>query len=270
MPDRATPDVFDISTPSVARMYDYLLDGKDHFPSDRAACETLLRRVPSMKKLAFDSRAFVRRVVHALAAQYGVRQFIEYGSGLPTRGNIHEVAQHVDPHCRVVYVDNDPLVRSVGAALLQRNANTVFIEADMRDTKGIFEHPKVESFLDRKEPVAALFVSVLHCIPDEDDPKTLVRRVADCLVPGSFMAICQLVSNSPGLRASVSDFMQEQTRERWGRVRERRDVQEYFEHLQVEEPGLVEVSQWRAADRERRAWTAVEWEEYGGLGKITR
>jgi hypothetical protein len=271
MPDRGPRDSsVDISIPSVARMYDDLLDGRDNFPVDRAANKALLERVPSMKNLALQNRQFLRRVVRVLATDYGIRQFIDHGSGLPTQDNVHEVAQSVDPSCRVVYVDNDPIVRNIGGALLQRNENTAVLQADLRDTAGIFADPEVERLINREEPVAALFVSVLHCIPDADDPKGVVARVRDLLPDGSFLVVCQLVSDDEKIRAFVTDFMAEETHGNWGRVREKKDVLGYFDGLEIQEPGLVEVSTWRPGADNVPVQTTFEWEEYGGLGRIRR
>ncbi len=167
---RPLADTIDVTIPSVARMYDYYLGGKDNYAVDRAACEELDQVVPSTRALAVNNRRFLRRVVRWLAEEQGVRQFIDHGSGLPTQDNVHEVAQRVAPDARVVYIDNDPIVLAHGRALLEENRNTAVIQADMRDTDGILGHPEVTRLIDFDRPVAALFVSVLHCIPDEDDP----------------------------------------------------------------------------------------------------
>ncbi|MFJ5725772.1 SAM-dependent methyltransferase [Streptomyces sp. NPDC093149] len=261
----------DVRTPSVARMYDHLLDGKDNFAADRAACNHLLQQVPSMKDLALNNRAFLQRVVQALAEEHCIRQFIDHGSGLPTQDNVHQIAQRVDATSRVVYVDNDPIVRSVGGALLETDDRTAVLQADMRDTQQIFDSEPVRQLIDFREPVGALFVSVLHCIPDTDRPVELIRRVRSKLASGSVMVICQLVSQSERIRDDVSSFMDRETQGHWGRVRTRADVESYFEDsgLAVVEPGLVEVSQWRPA-----AMPAVppqrsfEWEEFGGAGLV--
>lgn len=141
--DTSIPKNIDVNVPSVARMYDYYLGGKDNYPADRVACEQLLEHVPSTKVLAVNNRRFLRRVVHHLASEYGIRQFIDHGSGLPTQDNVHQVAQLVDRDSRVVYIDNDPIVLAHGKAILEENDRTAVIQADMRDTEGIFGHPEV-------------------------------------------------------------------------------------------------------------------------------
>ncbi|MEV7862952.1 SAM-dependent methyltransferase [Streptomyces hirsutus] len=260
----------DVGIPSVARMYDSLLGGRDNYPADRAACEELLRHVPSMRELALNNREFLRRVVHVLAAKYGIRQFIDHGSGLPTLDNVHEIAQRVDPSSRVVYIDNDPIVRAIGGVLLASNENTAVLQADMRDTDEIFASEPVERLIDRNEPVAALFVSVLHCIPDRDRPTELIARVADRLPDGSMMVVCQLVSDSAQIRDAVSRFMDEQTQGHWGRVREKKDVAGFCAPLDVIQPGLVEVSTWQPRHDDVPTQLSWEWEEYGGVGFVRR
>jgi hypothetical protein len=248
-------------------MYDYFLGGKDNYPADRTASEELLKQVPSTKVLAVNNRHFLRRVVRVLAQDYGIRQFIDHGSGLPTQDNVHEIAARIDPESRVVYIDNDPIVLAHGRALLESSGNTAVIQADMRDTEGIMGHSEVRRLIDFSQPVAALFVSVLHCIPDSDDPAGLVRRTAERLVPGSCVAACQLVSDDASVRDFATDFMARATHGNWGRVRERRDVEGYLDGMEVLPPGLVEVSTWRPDNDLAPKQSSQEWIEYGGVGR---
>ncbi|MEU1017264.1 SAM-dependent methyltransferase [Streptomyces sp. NPDC005898] len=257
----------DVSIPSVARMYDYYLGGKDNYAVDRAACEELNKVVPSTRVLAINNRRFLQRAVRWLAQEQGIRQFLDHGSGLPTQDNVHQVAQRVDPDSRVVYVDNDPIVLAHGRALLEENENTAVIQADMRDTDGIMSHPEVERLIDFTQPVAALFVSVLHCIPDEDDPAGLIRRVADRLAPGSFLVVCQLVSEDQKTRDFVTDFMRVSTQGQWGRVRTAAELGAILEGLEVLEPGLVEVSTWKPDGDVGPKQLTMEWIEYGGIAR---
>lgn len=248
-------------------MYDYYLGGKDNYAVDREACDELSKVVPSTQVLAINNRRFLQRAVRWLARERGIRQFIDHGSGLPTQDNVHQVAQQVDPESRVVYVDNDPIVLAHGRALLEENDHTAVIQADMRDTEGIFGSPEVERLIDFSRPVAALFVSVLHCIPDSDDPGGLVRRVADRLAPGSYLVVCQLVSEDAATRDFVTKFMDESTHGQWGRVRQAHELAAFLDGLEVEEPGLVEVSTWRPdADLGPRQLTK-EWIEFGGVAR---
>ncbi|MGW5122322.1 SAM-dependent methyltransferase [Streptomyces noursei] len=258
----------DVEKPSVARMYDYYLGGRNNYAVDQKACDELSKQVPSTKILAQNNRRYLRRVVHVLAAEYGVRQFIDHGSGLPTQDNVHEVAQRVHHDARVVYIDNDPIVLAHGRALLKTDKNTEVIQADMRDTEYIFAHPSVRRLIDLSQPTAALFVSVLHCIPDRDDPAGLIRHVARKLGPGHFMVICQLVSDRPSIRSWVTDFMRTSTGGNWGRVREHREVDRYFDGMEILPPGEpTEVSLWRPEDLAPKQ-PSDEWIEYGAVARI--
>ncbi|MDX3758409.1 SAM-dependent methyltransferase [Streptomyces mirabilis] len=260
----------DATVPTAARMYDHYLGGKDNYAADRAACAELDKVVPSTRALALNNRRFLQRVVGTLAAEYGIRQFLDHGSGLPTQENVHQVAQRVDPSSRVVYVDNDPMVLVHGRALLDQNDRTTVIHADLRDTEKIFSHPDTQRLLDFSQPVAVLFNSVFHCIPDgeTDGPLAVARRVAERLVPGSCMVMCQLVSEDEKVREFVTDFMDQATQGHWGRVRQEKDVAEWFEGLDVLEPGLVEVSTWRPDSEVAPRQLTQEWVEFGGVGRI--
>ncbi|MEU3338726.1 SAM-dependent methyltransferase [Streptomyces sp. NPDC002144] len=260
----------DATVPTAARMYDHYLGGKDNYAVDRAACEELDKVVPSTRALALNNRRFLQRVVRTLAQEYGVRQFLDHGSGLPTQDNVHQVAQRVDPQSRVVYVDNDPMVLVHGRALLDQNDRTAVIQADLRDTDMIFSHPDTERLIDFSQPVAVLFNSVFHCIPDSDTdgPLAVVRRVTERLVPGSYLVMCQLVSEDAEVRDFVTNFMDQATQGHWGRVRQEKDVAEWFEGMDVLEPGLVEVSTWRPDTEVAPRQLTQEWIEFGGVGRL--
>ncbi|NJQ02662.1 SAM-dependent methyltransferase [Streptomyces zingiberis] len=262
------PQGIDVNVPSVARMYDFFLGGKDNYAADREASQELLKVAPSTRELALNNRDFLIRAVRKLAEEHGVRQFLDHGSGLPTQNNVHQIAQEVDPSARVVYVDNDPIVLAHGRALLDENDNTAVIQADMRDTHGILGRPEVQRLINFDEPVAALFVSVLHCIPDSDDPAGLVRRVAERLAPGSFLVICHLVSEDQATRDFVTDFMNRSTQGNWGRVRQQHEVERFFDGLELLEPGLVEVSTWHPDSELTHRQRTREWIEFGGVARV--
>ncbi|MFI1703941.1 SAM-dependent methyltransferase [Streptomyces griseoruber] len=260
----------DATVPTAARMYDHYLGGKDNYAADRAACAELDKVVPSTRVLALNNRRFLQRVVKTLTQEYGIRQFLDHGSGLPTQDNVHQVAQRIDPTAHVVYVDNDPMVLVHGRALLEQDERTTVIHADMRETEAIFAHPDTERLIDFSRPVAVLFNSVFHCIPDSetDGPPAVVRRVAERLAPGSYLVMCQLVSKDPAVREFVTDFMDKATQGHWGRVREQKDVAGWFEGLQILEPGLVEVSTWRPDTEVAPRQLTQEWIEFGGVGRL--
>jgi SAM-dependent methyltransferase len=255
----------DVSIPNVARIYDYALGGKDNYAADRAVFHEAELVAPSTRPLVINNRRFLQRAVRILAEEHGVRQFLDHGSGLPTEDNVHEIAQRVDPDARVVYVDHDPMVLDHGRERLAENENTALIQADFRDTDGVFGHPEVARLIDLTEPVGALFVSVLHGIPDSDDPGGLVRRVMDRLPSGSFLVISHLVSEDAQLRREMTDFVLKCVAGKWGRVRQEHEVGRYFDGLEVLRPGLVEVSTWRPDSEFGPRQLTREWIEYGGV-----
>ncbi|MFJ5531906.1 SAM-dependent methyltransferase [Streptomyces sp. NPDC093261] len=269
-PGRQLSTSIDATVPTAARMYDHYLGGKDNYAVDRAACEELDKVVPSTRALALNNRRFLQRVVRTLATEYGIRQFLDHGSGLPTQDNVHQVAQRVDPGTHVVYVDNDPMVLVHGRALLEQDERTTVIQADMRDTEAIFSHPDTRRLIDFSRPVAVLFNSVMHCIPDSetDGPPALVRRVTERLVPGSCLVMCQLVSEDAEVRDFVTGFMDQATQGHWGRVRQEKDVAAWFEGMDILEPGLVEVSTWRPDSEVAPRQLTQEWIEFGGVGRL--
>ncbi|WP_233509947.1 SAM-dependent methyltransferase [Actinomadura craniellae] len=258
--------MLDPKVPSVARMYDYFLGGKDNYAVDRDASEELSKAAPSTRALAINNRKFLQRAVRYVAEQEGIRQFLDHGSGLPTQDNVHQIAQRVDPDSSVVYIDNDPVVLAHGRALLADNDRTTVITADIRDTDGIMSDPAITELLDFSKPVAALFVSVLHCIPDGDDPAALVRRVMDRLAPGSMLVISHLVSEDDEVRNRLTDFMLTATQNNWGRVRTTAEVSPFFNDLELVDPGLVEISTWRPNLGDVTQQT-LEWIEFGGVAR---
>ncbi|MFD5111650.1 SAM-dependent methyltransferase [Streptomyces sp. NPDC058391] len=260
----------DISTPSVARMYDWLLGGVNNYSADRAACAQLLQVAPSTQRLARNNRSFLGRVVRILAEEYGIDQFLDHGSGLPAEDNVHQIAQRINPGCRVAYIDNDPMVLAHGRTVLHENHNTMIVEADLRDTPDILR--QVDGFLDLKRPIAALFVSVLHCLPDTDDkndPAAVVKTVAQALEGGGFMVICQLVSSNAIVRKDVTALMRRVTKDRWGRVRQHDEVRSYFDGMTIIDPGLQDVVDWRPdTPPPPPHLRPTDWIEWGGVARL--
>ncbi|MEE1931336.1 SAM-dependent methyltransferase [Streptomyces sp. TRM 70351] len=258
----------DLTVPSAARMYDWLLDGRYHYEVDRRTGEELLRHAPTIKQLALNNRWFLERVVRSLVEEHGIRQFIDFGSGLPTQNNVHQVAQSVDKTSRVVYVDNDPVVMAHGLSILDENERTAILSADMTKPDDVFAHEDFTRLIDLDQPVAVLYVSVFHCVPDEAKPKEVVRSVVERLRPGSFVVLCHLVSDDEKVRRAVTDLMLEQTRGHWGRVRERHEVEEFFEGLTIHPPGLVDVTDWRPVSELQQRQRSIEITDFGGLAQV--
>src|SRR5512135_1006887 len=171
------PPGIDVTRPHPARIYDYFLGGKDNFAADRETAGQVLRNWPTVRTAARENRAFVNRAVRYLAAEAGIRQFLDIGSGLPTASNVHEVAQSIAPECRVVYVDNDPIVLAHARALLTSHpdGHCAYLDADLRRPEGILHHPALERTLDLSQPVALMLVALLHFVPDEDQPGRIVQ-----------------------------------------------------------------------------------------------
>ncbi len=182
------PSGVDIQRPSPARMYDFYLGGSHNFAADRDAAERVIAVLPDTRLVARANRAFLRRVVRYLA-ESGIRQFLDLGSGMPTVGNVHEVAADVSPHCHVVYVDIDPVAVAHSRELLADAPGTAVIEADLRRPDDILTHPDLSATLDLNRPVAVLMMAVLHFVSDADQPTTIIRRLRAALAPGSCLAI---------------------------------------------------------------------------------
>jgi hypothetical protein len=236
-PTELHPDV-----PHSARMYDYCLGGKDNFAADREAVLGFVNQFREGLDVTRENRLFLYRVVRFLAEEAGIRQFLDMGSGLPTQANVHQVAQAFQPDAHVVYVDSDPIVLAHGRALLAEESTTV-IQADMTDPRDILVHPDVRRLIDFDRPAAALFLSVAHSIPDDEQVRGMFSTVADALVPGSFLAMSQFV----GVDRDTAEAHTKKATEMglvW-RTRTVEEVREFAGDLDLVPPGLVDVSDWR-------------------------
>jgi hypothetical protein len=248
-----------VDVPSVARMYDYYLGGKDNFRADREAAEEALRRVPNGQILATENREFLGRAVRFLAER-GIHQFIDIGSGLPTQDNIHQVAQRVAPGARVVYIDNDPIVLCHGRALLAANGNTTVITADLRQPQTVLNNPELLRLIDPSLPVAVLMIAILHFIPDEDEPGRFVQAYREWMAPGSYLALSH-VDRTPEM-VSAAEVYAQATSPAIPRTRDQ--VRAFFGDLQLLAPGLVQVPAWRPDGRFARQADIPFW---GGVAR---
>ena len=183
------PEGVDRSTPNVARMYDYYLGGKDNFEADRVAAEEIMRLVPQIRVAAVANRAFLRLAVRYLAAEAGIRQFLDVGVGLPTQGAVHEVAREVGQDARVAYVDYDPVVVSHARVLLTEPDRSIAVRGDLRDPAALLADPEIRGHLDLGRPVAAILLAILHFISDEDDPAGIIATIRDAIAPGSYLVV---------------------------------------------------------------------------------
>jgi O-methyltransferase involved in polyketide biosynthesis len=235
----------DTSAPHPARVYDYWLGGKDNFEADRQAAEAAMEIFPYTVQSARACRRYLARVVRFLAAEAGVRQFLDLGTGLPSADNVHEVAQAAAPDSRIVYVDNDPIVLVHARALLTSSpeGETHYVDADLRDTKQVLAQAR--EMLDFSQPVAVMLLAVLHFVTDEQDPAEIIRSVMEPLAPGSYLA---LGHHTADIFPELEEFAQYLSRlnpEYRATLRTRDQVAALFGDLELVPPGLVQISQWR-------------------------
>lgn len=236
------PADVDLSKPNPARVYDYILGGANNFEVDRDFAKQLLTTLPDAQSLAQENRGFLRRSVGFLAEQ-GVRQFIDLGSGIPTVGNTHEVAQRIDPGARVLYVDNEPVAVAHSELILEDNKDAAILRADVRDVHAVLNDPVTQGLIDFDEPVGILMFAVLHFVPDELDPYRLVSRYRDATVPGSYLIVSHVTSDG---RPEFDDVIEQyQASANPVTERNRTDVERLFTGYDLVEPGVVFTREWR-------------------------
>jgi len=263
-PDPArAPAGIDTSVAHPARVYDYWLGGKDNFAADRDAAEQVIAARPTILRDIRANREFLHRAVRHLAAQAGIRQFLDVGTGIPTSPNVHEIAQGIAPETRVVYADNDPIVLSHARALLTSTPEGVtdYVDADLRRPDEILRH--AERTLDFTRPVAVVLVGIMHLISDDEDPCGLAARLMAATAPGSYLVITQPASDihadaaAEGARRYNERVATKQTR------RSRAEVARFVEGLDVVQPGVVQMHRWRPEpganvdDYEVSGWAVV-------------
>ncbi|MEV6925081.1 SAM-dependent methyltransferase [Dactylosporangium sp. NPDC051485] len=236
----------DTTVPHPARRYSYWLGGKDHFAADRESGDAIAAAFPAVVELARANRAFLRRAVRYLA-ESGIRQFLDVGTGLPAPDNTHEVAQRIAPESRVVYVDNDPIVMVHAQALLvgDPRGRTAYLEADVRDPDAILEHPELRATLDLDRPVALQLVAILHFVPDDEQVAAVVRRLVGALPSGSHLVLSHGTmdfSTPQGVAAYEKMYAAGGTDVR---ARSKATLQSYLTGLELVEPGIVPVADWR-------------------------
>ncbi|WP_344401932.1 SAM-dependent methyltransferase [Streptomyces longisporus] len=235
----------DTTTAHAARIYDYILGGKDHYPADREAGDALRREWPALPIHMRANRDWMNRAVRWLAEEAGIRQFLDIGSGIPTSPDIHEIAQSVTPASRVVYVDNDPLVLALSQGLLNSTpkGRTSYVEADMRDPQAILGSAAFRDTLDPGEPVALTVVAIVHFLLDEHDAVGIVRRLLEPLPSGSYLAMS--IGTAEFAPQEVGRVAREYAaRGMPMRLRTLAEAAEFFEGLELVAPGIVQVHKW--------------------------
>ncbi|MDG4801264.1 SAM-dependent methyltransferase [Micromonospora sp. WMMD980] len=264
-------DRIDTSVVHPARRYNYWLGGKDNFQADRESGDAMAAAFPTIRTSALENRRFLRRAVRHLAADVGIRQFLDIGTGIPTADNTHEVAQSVDPRARVVYVDNDPIVLAHARALLTSSAEgaTAYLDADLRDPERILAHPDLGRTLDLTQPVALMLVAVLHFVPDTDDLYATVARLLDALPAGSYLVASHATHDH--LPAHLA--AEAKAAARGGgphgviNLRARDEIVRFFDGLELVEPGVCSVAEWRADGEPEPRPSVVDVSMYGGVAR---
>ena len=258
----------DTAKPHTARIYDYYLGGKDNFEADRRTAERAMQSWPAVRSAVRENRAFLGRAVRFLVAEAGVRQFLDIGTGLPSANNVHEVAQGLVPSCRVVYVDNDPIVLAHARALLTSSpeGETAYIHADLREPGEILGDPVTRQTLDFTQPVALMLVAVLHFLPDGESPRRIVDTLLDALPSGSYLVASHVTPehDPEGVGGLVRAYQAS------GLPAQARAADEFddlvFRGLELVDPGLVLVSEWRPDGAGPRPLAAeVNW--YGAIAR---
>jgi hypothetical protein len=242
--DRHIPSEIDVERPSAARVYDYLLGGYHNFEVDRVMAERFRALLPSMPLYMQANRAFLRRVVTYLAGQ-GIDQFLDIGSGIPTVGNVHEVAQAINPAARIVYVDIDPVAVRQSEEILKSNANATAIHGDVRQPETVLEHPDVQRLLDFDQPVAVLFLAILQFVTEDEEAYRTVRVVRDALASGSYIAISHPTDDDLPQEESEQGKKLFAASGNPVNIRSFAQSKGFFEGFELVEPGLVYVSRWR-------------------------
>ncbi|SNX65514.1 S-adenosyl methyltransferase [Streptomyces sp. TLI_55] len=240
------PRSIDISVPSVSRIYDYYLGGSHNFEVDREAARKAMEFMPGLPKIMQANRAFMRRAVR-FAAEQGISQFLDVGSGIPTFGNVHEVAQAARPDAHVVYVDHDPVAVAHSQAVLAGNERAGVVAADLRKPQEILASPEVQQLIDLNRPVALLLVAILHFVEDEDDPYGAVAELRDALAPGSLLVLTHASYEGiplPAERAGGAVDVYKDIRNPLI-MRSREQIARFFEGYDMVEPGLVPMPHWR-------------------------
>ena len=263
-PDWITGDV-DLESPSAARCYDFYLGGAHNFAADRELGRKVLEVVPNVKEVAQNNRAFLRRAVRHCIEQ-GITQFLDIGSGIPTAGNVHEIAQQADPQARVLYVDNEPVAVAHSRTILDGNDNAKVVQADLEDVDGVLGSPEAAELLDFDKPVAVMMVALLHFVPESSDPDTVIRRYYDVLAPGSYLGFSHVTGDHypEGVEALVNLYKNSTNPVT---LRDRARVAELLSDFELVEPGVVYVPEWHPDSDEDVPAEPEKSIVYGAVGR---
>ncbi|TCC24725.1 SAM-dependent methyltransferase [Kribbella speibonae] len=237
---------FDTSQPTIARVYDALLGGKDNFAADREGAALYLKYVPDAGRCAIENREALVRGVHYLVRTAGIDQFLDIGSGLPTQKNTHQAAQEINPDAKAAYVDNDPIVLAHGRALLATNNSTIVVTADLREPQSILDNEEIRNHLDFSRPIALMVVGLHMHFHDDEKPDEWVRTIMDALAPGSYLFITDFVDTGEPLQKQMERAGLESLGNGWIRTPER--ITQHFLGMPLVPPGLDFLARWFPED----------------------
>jgi len=257
----------DTTTPHPARMYDALLGGKDHYRADQEAVRQVLEAAPEVRDSARANRAFLQRAVRFLVDEAGIRQIIDIGTGIPTGGNVHQVAGESAPGTRVVYVDNDPIVHVHANALLTGSGTTSIVLSDLREPEVILDHPKTRALIDFGQPVGLLLVAILHFITEAENPARILAVLREALPEGSYLVLSHATGDfRPDAAQSAADVYHGATSS--VTLRNKAQVEALFDGWELISPGVVQVPLWRPEGRKLRPKELGKAWIYGGVGHL--
>ncbi|MEU6720207.1 SAM-dependent methyltransferase [Nonomuraea sp. NPDC046802] len=238
----------DPNTPSIARVYDFFLNGKDNFAADRELAEQVLKVAPNARATARANRNFLVRATESVA-KAGIKQFVDAGTGVPTSPNVHEVAQRINPDARVAYIDNDPIVLVHARALLAGvRSDVVAIEGDLREATAVLDHPHLRAHVDFAQPVAFLLVAMLHLLTDEDGPDLLVKAIRERMAPGSYLILSHLWDDPEGVARAGAEKYADRRASAPVVPRTTEQILRFFDGFELVEPGLVHLDEWRPTE----------------------
>jgi hypothetical protein len=266
-PSRPSPVDLDTGVPHPARVYDYILGGKDNFAADQAAAQAAMATNPHVATAMRANRAVMRRMAAFLARDRGIRQFLDIGTGLPTSPNMHEIVQAIAPQAHVVYVDSDPIVLAHARALLSSGSDgsCAYLDADLREPEKILADPQLRRTLDLSQPTALMLFGILHFVPDSDDPYGVVARLVSALAPGSYLAIQHATADfyPPG-GGTAGAFSQAGIAFQY---RTRDEFERFLTGLDLVPPGIVPMAEWRDGDEPQPRPSPLEAGGYAAVGR---